>query len=41
MIQYVIGDATNPLASGQKIIADVCNDIGKWRGRRDHVPVQT
>jgi O-acetyl-ADP-ribose deacetylase (regulator of RNase III) len=30
VIQYVIGDATNPLASGQKIIAHVCNDIGKW-----------
>lgn len=30
MIQYVVGDATNPLASGQKIIAHVCNDIGKW-----------
>jgi O-acetyl-ADP-ribose deacetylase (regulator of RNase III) len=30
VIQYVIGDATNPLAKGQKIIAHVCNDIGKW-----------
>lgn len=29
-ITYLRGDATNPLASGQKIIAHVCNDIGKW-----------
>jgi O-acetyl-ADP-ribose deacetylase (regulator of RNase III) len=30
MIQYVVGDATNPLAPGHKIIAHVCNNIGKW-----------
>lgn len=30
MIQYVTGDATNPLTSGPKIIAHICNDIGKW-----------
>ncbi len=30
MIRYVTGDATNPLASGHKIIAHICNDIGKW-----------
>jgi O-acetyl-ADP-ribose deacetylase (regulator of RNase III) len=29
-IRYVTGDATNPLAAGPKIIAHVCNDIGKW-----------
>src|SRR5271163_2171955 len=30
MIRYVVGDATNPLTSGPKIIAHICNDIGKW-----------
>lgn len=30
MIIYKIGDATNPLIDGNKIIAHVCNDIGKW-----------
>ena len=30
MIIYKIGDATNPLIEGNKIIAHVCNDIGKW-----------
>jgi O-acetyl-ADP-ribose deacetylase (regulator of RNase III) len=30
MIRYVVGDATNPLARGPKIIAHICNDIGKW-----------
>lgn len=29
-ITYVIGDATSPQASGAKIIAHVCNDIGGW-----------
>ncbi len=29
-IRYVVGDATNPLAKGPKIIAHICNDIGKW-----------
>jgi len=30
MIRYVTGDATNPLAPGQKILPHVCNNIGKW-----------
>ena len=29
-IQYLTGDATAPTASGNKIIAHVCNDIGGW-----------
>lgn len=29
-INYVIGDATNPLGDGPKIIVHVCNDIGGW-----------
>lgn len=29
-IKYVIGDATYPEGDGNKIIAHVCNDIGKW-----------
>jgi O-acetyl-ADP-ribose deacetylase (regulator of RNase III) len=29
-IRYIKGDATNPQARGQKIIAHICNDIGKW-----------
>lgn len=29
-INYITGDATYPVASGHKIIAHVCNDIGKW-----------
>ena len=31
-INYVVGDATNPTfgQEGHKIIAHVCNDIGKW-----------
>ncbi len=29
-IQYVRGDATNPLGPGNKIIAHCCNDQGKW-----------
>jgi len=29
-INYVKGDATQPQASGNKIIAHVCNDIGNW-----------
>ena len=28
--QYIIGDATRPKGSGNKIIAHVCNDIGGW-----------
>ena len=30
MIYYVIGDATKPTGSGNKIIAHICNDEGKW-----------
>lgn len=30
MLKYLIGDATNPQVDGNKIIAHVCNDIGKW-----------
>jgi O-acetyl-ADP-ribose deacetylase (regulator of RNase III) len=29
-IHYTLGDATLPAASGQVIIAHVCNDIGGW-----------
>lgn len=29
-IKYLIGDATKPLGSGNKIIAHICNDIGAW-----------
>jgi O-acetyl-ADP-ribose deacetylase (regulator of RNase III) len=29
-IRYVVGDATLPTGPGPKIIAHVCNDIGKW-----------
>jgi O-acetyl-ADP-ribose deacetylase (regulator of RNase III) len=29
-IRYLKGDATSPQAAGAKIIAHVCNDIGKW-----------
>lgn len=30
LIRYVIGDATNPIGDGHKIIAHVCNDVGAW-----------
>ncbi len=30
MIQFVKGDATEPVGEGSKIIAHVCNDAGKW-----------
>lgn len=30
MIQYVTGDATKPIGDGPKIIAHICNDLGKW-----------
>jgi len=30
MIQYVKGDATDPVGDGPKIIAHCCNDIGRW-----------
>lgn len=29
-LQYVIGDATNPVNSGRQIIAHCCNDAGYW-----------
>lgn len=29
-INYIKGDATNPLSPGNKIITHVCNDIGGW-----------
>ncbi len=29
-IRYVKGDATQPLAKGNRIIAHVCNDLGGW-----------
>lgn len=29
-IQYVVGDATAPIGGGPKLIAHVCNDLGKW-----------
>ncbi|WP_336689712.1 MULTISPECIES: macro domain-containing protein [unclassified Chryseobacterium] len=29
-ILYLKGDATNPQAEGNKIIAHICNDIGGW-----------
>lgn len=29
-IQYVVGDATSPIADGPRIITHVCNDIGGW-----------
>lgn len=30
MITYLKGDATKPKQPGRKIIAHICNDIGKW-----------
>ena len=29
-IQYVRGDATQPQAKGNKVVAHVCNDLGGW-----------
>ncbi len=29
-IQFLKGDATNPVSEGNKIIVHVCNDIGGW-----------
>jgi len=29
-LQYVTGDATDPVADGPVIIAHICNDIGAW-----------
>jgi O-acetyl-ADP-ribose deacetylase (regulator of RNase III) len=30
IINYIIGDATQPVGEGPKIIVHVCNDIGGW-----------
>jgi O-acetyl-ADP-ribose deacetylase (regulator of RNase III) len=29
-ISYLQGDATSPQAKGNKIIAHICNDLGRW-----------
>lgn len=29
-LSYIKGDATSPQAKGMKIIAHICNDLGKW-----------
>lgn len=29
-IEYIIGDATEPIGEGKKIIVHICNDIGAW-----------
>lgn len=29
-IHYLVGDATRPIGGGNRIIAHVCNDVGKW-----------
>lgn len=29
-MNYVVGDATKPILEGNKIIAHICNDCGKW-----------
>ncbi len=29
-IRYIKGDATQPQAGGNKVIAHVCNDLGGW-----------
>lgn len=30
MINYIKGDATNPIGDGNKIIAHICNNVGAW-----------
>ncbi len=30
MINYVKGDATQPIGEGKKVIVHICNDIGAW-----------
>lgn len=30
VINYIVGDATNPKVTGNKIIVHICNDIGGW-----------
>ncbi|MBX7227034.1 MAG: hypothetical protein K1X55_13455, partial [Chitinophagales bacterium] len=29
-IQYIKGDATQPIGDGNKIIVHICNDMGGW-----------
>lgn len=29
-IEYVIGDATDPIGEGNKLLIHICNDIGAW-----------
>lgn len=29
-INYVVGDATNPIGNGRKFICHICNDVGAW-----------
>ena len=29
-INYITGDATNPVGQGNKVICHICNDIGLW-----------
>lgn len=29
-ITYLVGDATQPKATGTKIVVHICNDLGKW-----------
>ncbi len=30
MINYVVGDATEPIGGGMKVIPHICNDVGQW-----------
>ncbi len=30
MINYIVGDATNPIGDGNKIIVHCCNNVGAW-----------
>lgn len=30
MIRYVTGDATEPQATGTRVIVHICNDVGAW-----------
>lgn len=30
MIQYITGDATEPIDNGEKLIVHICNDMGAW-----------
>jgi len=30
MIKYIIGDATQPVGEGEKLILHCCNDVGGW-----------